>query len=248
MTSTGWPLAAWGGWFALIGAMVLAYGLAAWRGRWPKWRALVFVVGCLLTLVSAWGLHNPLASMTSYTAALMSLGQVVSPLLLLGLPPAVRGRWHAAPHTVWSAWLLDAWVAGAVFVLITLGVNLPGVFNTALANSLYSGPIGLLLLLSGLMFWAQLLAGSTSLPQRWIAGLYGWLGSLPMMLIAAVWVWSGHVLYTPYLDVLCLWNLSPLDDQHYAGLVMFAAGLPLQLRAAWLLVMPEADAPAAARP
>ncbi|OYV37251.1 MAG: cytochrome c oxidase caa3-type, assembly factor CtaG-like protein [Thiomonas sp. 20-64-5] len=248
MTSNGWPLAAWGGWFALIGAMLLAYGLAAWRGRWAWWRVAVFIAGCLFTLVSAWGLHNPLASMTSYTIALMSMGQIVSPLLLVGIPPAVRARWHAAPHAAWSVWLLNAWVAGAVFVIVTLGVNLPGVFNTALANALFSGPIGLLLLISGLMFWAQVLAGSTSLTQRWIAGLYGWLGSLPMMIIAAVWVWSAQVLYTPYLDVLCLWNLSPLDDQHYAGLVMFAAGLPLQLRAAWLLIMPADTAPAATRP
>jgi len=248
MTQHSWPLAAWGGWAALIAALLLAYGLAAWRGRWPKWRAAVFGLGCLLTLVSAWGLHNPLASMTSYTIALMSMGQIVSPLLLLGIPPAVRARWHAPAHAWWSLWLLDAWVAAAVFVIVTLGINLPGVFNTALANALFSGPIGLLLLISGLMFWAQLLAGSTSLPARWIAGVYGWLGSLPMMIIAAVWVWSAQVLYTPYLDVLCLWNLSPLDDQHYAGLVMFAAGLPLQLRAAWLLIMPEGSTSAAPSP
>ena len=248
MTHNGWPLAIWGGWFALVAVMLLIYGVAAWRGRWAAWRVSVFVVGCLLTLASAWGLHNPLASMTSYTIALMSMGQIVSPLLLVGIPPTVRARWHAPPHTAWSLWLLDAWVACAVFIILTLGVNLPGVFNTALANSLFSGPIGLLLLISGLMFWAQMLAGSTSLSQRWIAGLYGWLGSLPMMIIAAVWVWSAQVLYTPYLDVLCLWNLSPLDDQHYAGLVMFAAGLPLQLRAAWLLIMPAEAAPAMPAP
>ncbi|MGC9163934.1 MAG: cytochrome c oxidase assembly protein [Thiomonas sp.] len=234
----GWPLAAWGGWVALVAAMLLVYGLAAWRGRWAGWRVAVFSLGCLLTLGSAWGLHNPLASMTGYTIALMSMGQIVSPLLLLGIPPQVRARWHRPPHTMWSDWLLDPWVAAAVFVIVTLGVNLPGVFDTALANALFSGPIGLLLLISGLMFWAQLLAGSTRLHTRWIAGLFGWLGSLPMMVIAAVWVWSAQVLYTPYLDVLCVWNLSPLDDQHYAGLVMFAAGLPLQLRAAWLLIMP----------
>lgn len=244
MSQHGWPLAVWGGWAALIAALLLGYGLAAWRGRWPVWRAAVFTAGCALTFASAWGLHNPLASMTSYTAALMCMGQIVSPLLLSGIPPTVRARWHRPPHTAWSRWLLDAWVAAAVFVIVTLGVNLPGVFDTALANALFSGPIGLLLLISGVMFWAQLLAGCTALPARWIAGVYGWIGSLPMMLIAAVWVWSGQVLYTPYLDVLCLWNLSPLEDQHYAGLVMFAAGLPLQLRAAWLLIMPDDRQPA----
>ena len=242
MTPNGWPLLVWAGWIALLGAMFAVYVVAATRGRWAWWRILAFIAGCALTLAAAWGLHNPLASMTGYTLALMTLGQGVSPLLLAGFPPQARAAWHAAPHARWSVWLLDPWVTFTVFVVITLGVNLPGVFNTALADALFSGPIGLLLLITGLMFWAQLMAGSSSLSQRWIAGLYGWLGSLPMMIIAAVWVWSGRVLYTPYLDVLCLWNLSPLDDQHYAGLVMFAAGLPMQLRAAWLLIMPASAA------
>ena len=239
MTSQAWPMSEWGGWIALIAALLIFYGRAAWRGRWPIWRALVFALGCAATLAAAWGLNNPLASMTGYTVALMTMGQIVSPLLLIGYPPDARAAWHTQRHQWWSAWLLDPWVAAAVFVLLTLGVNLPGVFNSALANALYSGPIGLLLLAGGWMFWAQLMTGSTGLSARWVAGIYGWLGSLPMMIIAAVWVWSGQVLYTPYLNVLCLWNLSPLDDQHYAGLVMFVAGLPLQLRAAWLLIMPD---------
>lgn len=242
MTST-WPLAAWAGWFVLAGLAQAGYSLAAWRGRWPWWRVMVFAVGCALTLLCTWGLNNPLASMTGYTIALMTLGQIVSPLLLIGFPPQVRAQWRAPGQSWWSLWVLDAWVAAAVFIILTLGVNLPGVFNTALANAFFSGPIGLFLLLSGVMFWAQLLPGCTSIAHRWVAGIYGWLGSLPMMIIAAVWVWSGHVLYTPYLDVLCLWNLSPLDDQHYAGLVMFIAGLPLQLRAAWLLIMPGEEEP-----
>ena len=238
MTATGWPLAVWGGWFAGVAMGAVLYAMAAWRGHLPRWRVAVFFLGSALTLFAAWGLNDPLASMTDYTVALMTLGQVASPFLLLGFTPVARMQWRSQGNRWWAAWLLDPWVAAAVFVLLTLGVNLPGVFKTALADALFSAPIGLLLLISGSMLWAQLLPGSTGIGQRWVAGIYAWLVGLPMMIIAAVWVWSGHVLYTPYLDVLCLWNLSPLADQHYAGLVMFAAGLPLQLRAAWLLIMP----------
>lgn len=237
MTSPTWPLAVWGGWFALVALAASLYIMVAWHGRWPLWRGVVFATGCALTLLAVWGLNNPLASMTDYTLALMTLGQIVSPFLLLGFPPSTRAVWHRGRNRVWAAWLLDPWVAFAVFVLLTLGVNLPGVFNTALADALFSAPIGLLVMLGGFMVWAQLLAGSSAIPKRWMAGIYGWLVGLPMMVIAAVWVWSGHVLYTPYLNVLCIWNLSPLDDQHYAGLVMLIASLPLQLRSAWLLIM-----------
>ncbi|MHB0921775.1 MAG: cytochrome c oxidase assembly protein [Thiomonas delicata] len=241
MTGQTWPLAAWGGWFAVVAVAAAAYALSAWRRRWAPWRWAVFASGCVFTLLAAWGLNNPLASMTGYTVALMALGQVVSPLLLLGFPLSARTAWHQGRNRVWAAWLLDPWVTFAVFVLLTLGANLPGVFNTALADALFSAPIGLLVMLAGLMAWAQLLDGSRAITRRWVAGIYGWALGLPMMVIAAVWVWSGHVLYTPYLDVLCIWNLSPLDDQHYAGLVMLVAGLPLQLRSAWLLIMPGGE-------
>lgn len=244
MSHAAWPAAAAGGWLALALFAAGAYGWRAWRGRWRCWRVAVFGAGVAITVAAARGLDDPLASMTGYTVALMVLGQVVSPLLLLGFPVEVRAGWHRGRNRLWAAWALDPWVAFAVFVLLTLGVSLPGIFDTALADALFSAPIGLLVLLTGLLVWAQLLDGSRAIARRWLAGIWGWVAGLPMMVVAAVWVWSGHVLYTPYLDVLCLWNLSPLDDQHYAGLAMFAAGLPLQLRAAWLLIMSE-DAAAA---
>jgi putative membrane protein len=243
MTAVAWPVLAWGGWFAPVVLCASLYAYFACRRKWAAWRAVAFALGCGGTLLAARGLNNPLASMTGYSAALMVLGQVVPPFLLLGFPPDVRDDWHHGRHRAWAAWLLDPWVAFAVFVLLTLGINLPGVFDTALADALFSAPIGLLVLLSGLLVWAQVFEGSSAIEHRWVAGLWGWLAGLPMMVIAAVWVWSGHVLYTPYLNVLCLWNLSPLDDQHYAGLVMFVAGLPLQLRAAWLLIMADDEPP-----
>ena len=239
MSGAGWSLPAWGGWLVAVVAVLLVYARLGLRRRWAPWRMASFVLGCLATLAAAWGLHDPLQSMTTYAGALMLLGQGVSTLLLLGIPRRVRGTWRDARHAWWAQWLLDPWVAVAVFMLLTLALNVPGVFDTALSNALFSAPFGVLLLLGGLMMWAQLLDGSRGIRRRWLAGLVGWLAGLPMMLVAAVWVWSSQVLYMPYLDVLCLWNLSPLQDQHYAGLVMFVAGLPLQLRAAWMLIMSE---------
>ena len=239
MMSGAWGSAAWLGWLGAALLVLLGYFRLALRGRWAPWRMLCFAGGCVATLLAAWGLHDPLQSMTVYAGALMLLGQGVSPLLLLGVPRELRAGWHRPQRRWWAQWLLDPWVAVAVFMLLTLALNVPGVFDTALSNALYSGPFGVLLLVGGLMMWAQLLDGSRGIRRRWLAGLVGWLAGLPMMLVAAVWVWSPRVLYMPYLDVLCLWNLSPLQDQHYAGLLMFIAGFPLQLRAAWMLIMSE---------
>ncbi|MHB1515689.1 MAG: hypothetical protein ACYCVY_08270 [Acidiferrobacteraceae bacterium] len=45
----------------------------------------------------------------------------------------------------------------------------------------------------------------------------------------------------PYLDVICIWNIPPLTDQRWAGFVMLAAGLPLQLASVWRLLAPFSD-------
>lgn len=63
-----------------------------------------------------------------------------------------------------------------------------------------------------------------------------WIGAMPMTVAAVIWMLSPDVLYTPYLDVICWWNLPPLVDQRWSGFVMFVAGVPVQLVGVWLLI------------
>jgi cytochrome c oxidase assembly factor CtaG len=70
----------------------------------------------------------------------------------------------------------------------------------------------------------------------WLAGAVAWIGAIPMTVVAVVWMLSPDVLYTPYLDVVCHWNIPPLIDQRWAGFVMFVAGVPVQLVGVWLLL------------
>ena len=60
-----------------------------------------------------------------------------------------------------------------------------------------------------------------------------------MTAVAIVWMLADNVLYTPYLDVICRWNIPPLMDQRWAGFVMFVAGIPLQLAATYLMIGPR---------
>jgi len=57
-----------------------------------------------------------------------------------------------------------------------------------------------------------------------------------MTVVAVIWMLLPDVLYTHYLDVICRWNIPPLLDQRWAGLVMFVAGVPVQLVGVWLLL------------
>lgn len=170
------------------------------------------------------GLRDPLASMASYTAALMVLNQLSPPFLLLALRRPVRSL------------LFDPVLGVVAFVGLSVAVSLPGLLDPTLANALYAAPLGLLELMAGLMIWGQFFQTTSQLRHGWQAALLGWLASLPMTAVAVMWMLAPRVLYTPYLDVICRWDIPPLADQRWAGFVMFVAGVPLQLAATWRLV------------
>lgn len=196
----------------------------------PSLRRAAGATGIVVTVVASLGLRDPLASMASYTAALMALNQIAPPLLLLALdrPGPRAARFLAAT--------LDPILAFTAFCTLSVAVSLPGIFEPTLANALYAAPLGLLELGTGLMMWAQAMPATRQVHSAWRVALLLWVASVPMTAVAVVWMLSPDVLYTPYLDVICRWNVPPLVDQKWAGFVMFAAGMPMQLAAVWLLL------------
>lgn len=234
----GWSPLFQAGWVTaglLAGTAIL---LLAARHRRPSWRLAAAGAGTALLTASCAGLRDPLASMTQYTAGLMVLGQVVPPFLLLAMPMTTNRR----PAHV-AGWARDPGVAATLFGGLAIATGLPSILDRSLANALFSAPLGLLDLLAGLLFWAQLMPGSRVIRHNPLAGAYALLGSLPMTVVAVVWMTAPRVLYAPYLDVLCRWDLTPLEDQHWAGFVMLVAGLPLQVVGTWLLVAAPAKPP-----
>lgn len=200
------------------------------RSRVNPWQIIAGALGVGIVGWAAHGLRDPLASMASYTAALMALNQVAPPLLLLALPQRVGMSWPS------TGVLLDPWLATITFVGLSVAVSLPGVLDPTLSNALYAAPLGLLELLSGLVFWAQFMQPTRRIRRSWLAGTLAWVGAIPMTVVALVWMLAQDVLYTPYLDVICRWDVPPLLDQKWAGFVMFVAGVPLQLMGVWLLL------------
>jgi len=203
-------------------------------GRWRRPAAAFGGIGVLL--VSLCGLLDPLSSMTTYTGALMMLNQIAPPLLLLAVPPGRRNYWNRRWVNQISIWLLDPWVAGTVFTVMSVAISVPSVFDQALANALFTTPLGFFEFIAGLLAWAQIIPATSNFQKTWKAGLFGICIGVPMTVVAVVWMMSPQVLYMPYINVICLWNFSPLQDQQWSGFVMFFAGLPLQLTGTWLLL------------
>jgi putative membrane protein len=205
--------------------------------RIGAWRLLGALSGIVIVCLATIEIRDPLASMSTYTAALMALNQLAPPLLLLALPGSIRNRRLGRGKVgALANLLLDPWAATTLFIGLSIAVSLPGVFDPSVANALYATPLGVLELLSGLLFWAQFMPATRSIRSGWLAGALAWIGAMPMTVVAVVWILSPDVLYTPYLNVICIWNIPPLVDQRWAGLLMFVAGVPVQLVGVWLLI------------
>lgn len=203
------------------------------RGRQSgSGEVIAFFAGVVVLTLAMIGIYDPLVSMSLYTGALMSLNQIAPPLLLLAIGPSARSKLRS---TWLGRLLLDPWVAMLSFVAFTVVIGFPEIFDRSLANVVFSAPLGALELLTGVMLWYQLFPVHSADGSYWKAGLAGWVAGLPMMVLGVVWIWSSHVLYSPYLNVICNWNITPLQDQRWAGVIMVIFGLPLQLRSTWLI-------------
>lgn len=200
--------------------------------HWPA-----ALVGLALTGAAFLQAHDPLSSMASYTGALMVLNQIAPPMLLLSLPSTLQVRiQNCRQRRFLLGAMLSPFAASILFVIVSVAISLPGVLNPGLVNALYTLPIAGLELASGLMFWGQLLPVTRVIERPWQVGVLALVVSLPMGAVAVVWLVAPNVLYSPYIDVICRWNIPPILDQKWAGFVMLCAGIPMQLYGIWVLL------------
>jgi hypothetical protein len=131
------------------------------------------------------------------------------PLLVLGLGSRLR------------RWTPDAWVAVALRSTVILVWMVPTPWSAELVRA-SSGLLPWLCLLSGLLMWWTMCA----FRSRRLHLLLG----LPMLV-------AGGLLLSPVLFTAssrpCLWNFSPLQSQHVAGLIMLLSGLRGLLWSCW---------------
>ncbi|THF68254.1 cytochrome c oxidase assembly protein [Deinococcus sp. Arct2-2] len=217
------------------------------RGRWPVWKPLLFGLGIVLLLLTtqsrAAGLTS--GSMALYMGRLMVLAEVVPPLLMLGIPRNVNLDPRRGLGRVLGV-LLDPWVALGVWSAVIIFWNIPAGFNASVVTNTAAALLPALYLLSSLMVWAVVLRPLPAVQPATIGsrGWFGLLAALPMMTVGMVWLYSPAVLYTPYVNALCLWNLTPLDNQQFSGWIMMLAGLPALALAfiqlfAWLIALAD---------
>ena len=216
------------------------YGLRR-AGRYPisGWRLGAFIAGGFVV----WAAVSPLAGLDrqfliAHMVEHLLLMTVAPPLLLLGHPQLCLER-GLPQFLARSARLLFDWTPverlrrvfanPAVCFLSATAVlliwHLPRSFDLAMRSDTWHVIELASFLVGGILFWWPLARcwSRSGRPLRWWQPLYLFLGTLPCDVLSAFLAFCDRVVYPCYLHAERPVSLSALQDQEYAGALMWVA-------------------------
>lgn len=208
-------------------AGIAALYLCVWR-RLTTFRAAAFLGGvCVVWLAIA----SPLAALdhellTLHMIKHLLLMAVASPLILLGWP--TQRSAGIFRHLVWC------WLASTATVI---GWHIPAAFQLALGSHWWHAVEQTTFLLAGLLFWWPVVQSRPRGGHQWSVPLYLFLATLPCDVLSAFLVFCDRVVYPSYLAAPRLFDLSPLQDQEFAGALMWVSVTFIYLIPAVIITM-----------
>jgi putative copper resistance protein D len=231
---------------AAVAALYLL-GTTRVRGRWPVRRTLSFMagLGCVLLALQS--------GLDAYDDQLLTVHMVQHLLLLLPAPlllllgrPVIlllrmlRGgaRAKLASGLNRTRPLTHPVICLAVFYLAVVGTHVPAFFDAALAHPLVHGLMHAAFLGAGLLFAWPLLGDPV--PSRRLGGVQSLvyvIASMPSCALVGGYLnRDPTVLYAPYAAAAHALGINAVDNQQYAGALMWV-GAHLVLAALALSTM-----------
>jgi cytochrome c oxidase assembly factor CtaG len=252
---------------ALTVALGVVYLLAAEIGRrrdrrgrrWPLARTACFLGGLAVLLVAVDSGIGAEADehLSAHMVEHMLIWLAAAPLLVAGAPMRLalfalgrrgRRRLSTALHSRPFVALTGPTLSTVLFSVVVVVSHVPAVYDLTLESDLAHVTEHALYLLTATLVWAPLI-GADPLPHRLRpSGRCLCVGAC-MVPMAAIAVWllaAGAPLYEPY--EAALGRGAALDDQHLAGLIMLAAGIPALALAMVSLPAPRPRSARAAAP
>jgi cytochrome c oxidase assembly factor CtaG len=241
-----WP---WDPWLLATCLVAIAVYYGGWRalarrdpGRWHGGRLASFCAGVAAIYLALASPIEPLASLllAVHMVQHLLLIMVAPPLIWLSTPmfPLLRGL----PRSVRSLWMVPLmssrelrWLfrrlthplaALPLLVTVTWLWHIPPAYELALRSQGWHYVQHACFLVAGLVFWYPVVRPFPSRP-RWSAWLllpYLILADVQNTVLSALLTFSGKVLYPYYVQVPGIANISPLDDQAAAGVLMWVPG------------------------
>ncbi|MDQ1406961.1 MAG: putative rane protein [Acidobacteriaceae bacterium] len=207
--------------------LILPWQLAAFMsGMFALW----IVLGSPLR-----SLHHELLSIHMVDHVLLMA--VAPPLILLGA--AVRSFLHALPQRFlpeasaeflpwFSAQPLGRILGNPIFcwlaaVIALIGWHIPAAFELAMRSNLWHEVEYATFFATGILFWWPVIHPWPSAAQspRWSAVLYLFFATFPCDMLSAFLTFCDRVVYPSYLSGNQHFSISPLQDQEYAGALMW---------------------------
>ena len=230
----------------LISAAIYARGFARLHrqmpDRFPIWRLASFMAGIASLFVA---IASPLEALDDLLLQIHMtqhlILMLVAPTLMLagapaiaivrGLPPrlakAIVGpllRSDAVRQIF--AWLTDPLVCWIAFCAATWGWHLPAAFQLALRSDGWHVVEHACFLTTALMFWYPVIQPWPSVARwpRWAMLPYLLLADGQNTILAALFMFSEHLIYPIYATAPRIAGFTPLGDQIVAGAIMWVPG------------------------
>jgi len=203
----------------------------------PTWRVLSFVGGLILIWFAV---ASPMANfvhelLTAHMIQHLLLMTLAAPLIWLGepaiafayaLPEGVRegmtllfrrppmrrlGKAITHPAVCWLA------ATGAL-----VGFHIPAMLALTIKSSTWHAAVETSFLITGLLFWWPVVQPWPSIQRNdWLTVVYLFLATLPCDILSGFLVFCDRVVYPGYISSSHPFGLSPIDDQQFAGALMW---------------------------
>ena len=228
----------------ILAALYLVGAIRLWTHgrRWPVWRTVSFLLGCvLLAAVTGLGVETYGQALVSvFMFQQLTLMMMVPPLLVLGSPGTLLLRstpHHGAGRVVLTAahsalrspaakWILSPWATVPLYLFAFYGIYLAGAADAILA--LPGGHVALEVgfLLAGMLFTIPILSsdplpvrlghGARALDVFAEAALHAFFGVFLMM--------ASTILVGSFVAPTKALGIDPLADQQLAGALAWSYG------------------------
>jgi putative membrane protein len=190
------------------------------------WRGANFALGLLFIWLA---LASPLAELdhimlTAHMVQHLLLMTLAPPLILLGVKPLLPGLGgpigsplQAIGRTLTHPAL--CWFAAAATLVVW---HIPSMFILGLGSPMWHGIEQASFLATGLLFWWPVVQPwSSARRAEWLMVVYLFLATLPCDILSGFLVFCDRVVYPGYLSSSHPLGLSLLEDQQFAGALMW---------------------------
>ncbi|MCA9936479.1 MAG: cytochrome c oxidase assembly protein [Ardenticatenaceae bacterium] len=231
------------------------------RSQWhlaARWRLVSYVSGLLIIALSLLSPIDALASQLFFMHMIqhLLLIMIAPPLLLIanpmpfmlwGLPTTLRQRVGGAisrllhRDSAFRRGLRAATTPGVIWlfwVISVIGWHDPTAYDLALRYNVVHDIEHLFFFAAGMLYWWHITGAGPRIHKQ--IGLLGRIIFVlaaipPNMALGVVLAFAPQPVYTYYLAVPRLWNISVVDDQRIGGVIMWVPGSMMYILAILLL-------------